>query len=59
MPNSNTKTIPVMFRIPIEVYKVIERRVGKHPRHDKVSEYLRERAIYDITRKHSYRRGNE
>jgi hypothetical protein len=46
-------TKPVAFRLSNEVYAILERRVLKHPRHIRISDYLRERVIYDLTRGHN------
>jgi hypothetical protein len=46
-----------MFRLPTEVYSIIERRLEKHPRGLKMGEYLRERVTYDILRSHKKKEG--
>ena len=53
MPNQSSKTVPVMFRIPIELYGIIQKRVAKKlGRWANVNEYAKERFIYDASRKH-------
>ena len=53
MPNSSCKTKVIAFRVPAEVYAIIERRIkGKRSHWKTISEYLRERVCYDLTRSH-------
>ncbi len=53
MPNTSKRTQVAAFRLPVEIYAIIERRVkGKRSRWNTVSEYLRERVCYDISRSH-------
>ena len=41
------KTVPIAFRVPIEVYEVLNRRAS-----GKVNSYVKKRVIYDTLRKH-------
>ena len=50
MPNTSSKTTPVAFRLPIDVYAIIKRRSDKMG--IEVSEYLKRRVSYDTNRKH-------
>jgi len=64
MPNKSNKTKPVAFRIPIDTFEVLERRVkGKRSKWATVNKYLRDRVVYDTDRKHGRdrraRRANE
>jgi len=53
MPGHSEKTEPVAFRLPIEVYgKILKRVQSKRSRYTTVAEYLKQRIIYDATRKH-------
>jgi len=53
MPNISHKTKPVAFRIPVDTFEVLERRTkGKRSRWATVNEYLRDRVVYDTSRKH-------
>lgn len=49
MPSKKTKVIAI--RLPNELVARIEKRVKKGW-HESVADYLRDRIIYDITRKH-------
>lgn len=52
MPNTSSKTKPIAFRLPVEVIKILERRINRRPeRWSKVSEYLKDRISYDALRK--------
>jgi len=45
--------MPITFRIPIDLYEIIQRRVGKKPgRWINVNDYIKERCIYDAKRPH-------
>ena len=47
------KTIVVGFRLPRDVYAILDRRVkGRKGHWGSVAEYLQERIIYDIRREH-------
>jgi hypothetical protein len=48
--NPSSKTVAVAFRLPIEVYKSINRKALKQGK--SVSQRLKDRVIYDETRKH-------
>ncbi len=53
MPNISSKTKVIAFRLPVEIYDTIERRVKSKRSHwNTISEYLRERVCYDISRSH-------
>ena len=52
MPNISYKTKPVAFRLSVEDYEVIERRIKKHPWVKTAGQYCRVRLEYDIRRKH-------
>ena len=46
------ETAPVSFRLPITGIRIIERRMAKHPdRWKNVHDYLKDRVIYELTRK--------
>lgn len=50
----SSKTRVVGFRLPLDVYEALERRVnGKDTRWGSVGEYLQERVIYDVRRPHA------
>lgn len=50
----STKTKVVGFRLPNDVYEVLQRRVnGKNSHWGSVAEYLQERIIYDVRRPHT------
>ena len=49
MPSRKSKIISI--RLPNELIAKVQKRVDVG-RHESVSDYLRERIIYDITRKH-------
>jgi len=44
------RTKPIAIRIPVEVYDTIERKAKK--RGIKPSEWLKNRVVYDVQRKH-------
>ena len=47
------KTKVVGFRLPMDVLAILERRVkGEKTHWGSVAEYLQERVIYDVRRKH-------
>jgi hypothetical protein len=49
----SSKTVVVGFRLPLDVYEVLQRRVaGKNSHWQSVAEYLQERTIYDVRRPH-------
>jgi hypothetical protein len=61
MPNHSSLTVPVSFRLPVEVYKIAERRVQRMfpgvPLDEQqmrywINQYLKKRITYDILRKH-------
>ena len=53
MPNQSSKTVPVNFRIPIDLYEIIQKRLEKKPgKWVNVNEYAKERFIYDASRPH-------
>ena len=53
MPGHSSKTVPVNFRIPVELHDIITKRIEKKPgRWVNVNEYIKQRAIYDAQRKH-------
>ena len=53
MHGYSDKTVPVAFRLPAEVHTLIEKRIkGKRSRHQTVNQYIKDRVIYDLTRKH-------
>jgi|GEM_PF-6418604 len=53
MPNQSSVTVPVNFRIPIDLHGKIQKRIEKRPgRWKNVNEYCKERFIYDASRKH-------
>lgn len=45
------KTVIVSIRLPQDIFEIIERRC-RNNRFDSISSYLRERIVYDMTRKH-------
>jgi len=49
MPSKKTKVISI--RLSNELVAKVQKRV-EEGRHDSVADYLRDRIIYDITRKH-------
>jgi len=52
MPGESNKTRTITFRVPVEVYNILERRVsGKRSRHNTVNSYVRSRVIYDTLRR--------
>ncbi len=53
-PGSSPHNVPVAFRLPLHVARIVARRAaraGLTP-----GEYLKRRVVYDITRKHGIRR---
>jgi len=53
MPGHSAKTVVVQFRIPVDLYVKLEKRVEKRlGRWQNVNQYCRERFIYDASRKH-------
>lgn len=50
MPNTSSKTKVVAYRVLVEVYDIIERRAKNQSK--SVGDYMKARAIYDVTRKH-------
>lgn len=52
MPGKSNKTEVLRVRLPVEVVKIIKRRVNKQRRYKTISGYLSERLIYDLIRKH-------
>jgi hypothetical protein len=54
MPGTSKISIRVCFRIPVEDFRELERRIaGRRSRWGSVGEYLKERVIYDIERSHN------
>ncbi len=55
MPSGkSSKTVVVGFRLPLDVYEVLQRRVNGRATHwGSVAEYLQERIIYDVRRVHT------
>lgn len=51
MAGTSSKTRIVALRLPNDVIAIIERRLRN--RSMTISKYLRDRIIYDLTRKHS------
>ncbi len=51
MSGSSSRTRIVAYRLPVELYKVLEERCKKN-RWETPPLYLRDRAICDINRKH-------
>lgn len=49
MPSKKTKVISI--RLPNELVAKVQKRV-EEGRHDSVADYLRDRIIYDVLRKH-------
>jgi len=52
----STKSQVIGIRLPNEIVGIIHRRAAKN-RFNSVSDYHRERIIYDMTRKHVKQRG--
>ena len=53
MAHGTSKQTKVGFRLPLDVYEIVERRLaGRRGRWDSVAAYLQERVIYDIRREH-------
>ncbi len=49
----SSKTVVVGFRLPKDVFDVLQRRVNGRATHwGSVAEYLQERIIYDVRREH-------
>jgi hypothetical protein len=54
MAGTSKKTRVVSFRLPNDVYAILERRVkGKKSHWSSVPEHLQDRVIYDVTREHT------
>lgn len=54
MSGTSKKTVVVGFRLPVDVYNILQRRVNSPKSHwSSVSELLQDRVIYDVTRPHS------
>ena len=54
----STITTPVCFRLPNKVLDIVRRRIkGKRSRWKTIGEYLRDRNIYDLTRPHKKKGG--
>lgn len=58
MSGRSTKSQVIAIRLPNEIVETIKRRFANN-RFDSISHYLRERIIYDVTRKHTKYRGTE
>lgn len=56
MSGRSSKTGIIRMRLPNEIIAIVQKRVD-NGRHDSVSSYLRDRIIYDITRKHVKTKG--
>lgn len=52
MAGKSSKTQVIAIRLPNEIVETIKKRFANN-RFDSVSHYLRERIIYDMTRKHA------
>lgn len=53
MSGTSKQSVVVGFRIPMDVYETIQRRIdGPKGRWESVAHYLQERVIYDTRRKH-------
>ncbi len=52
MSGTSRKTIVISLRLPNEIIEIVEGRIAKHHAPATVAGYLRDRIIYDITRKH-------
>ncbi len=53
MPGHSKKTVPIAFRIPVELHELILQRIAKRPgKWVSVNEYIKERSIKDVKRKH-------
>ena len=53
MSGTSSKTVPVMFRISVDLYDKLTKRVARKPgRWNNVNEYAKERFIKDANRKH-------
>lgn len=51
MSGTSTKSQVISIRLPNEIVETIKRRFANN-RFDSISAYLRDRIIYDFTRKH-------
>jgi hypothetical protein len=50
---TSSKTVVVGFRLPTDVYDILQRRVdGKNTHWNSVGQYLQDRIIYDTRREH-------
>jgi len=52
MPGKSSRSQVITIRLPNEIVETIKRRLANN-RFGSISEYLRDRIIYDMTRKHS------
>jgi hypothetical protein len=53
MSGKSKQSVVVGFRIPMDVYETIQRRIdGPRGRWESPGHYLQERVIYDIRRRH-------
>lgn len=61
MPSgTSSKTVVVGFRLPRDVFDVLQRRVdGQRTHWQSVGEYLQERIIYDVRRQHRKGKSSE
>ena len=50
MPNKSTRTKAVAFRLPNEIYAIVERRAKRKKL--RLGEYLRRKTVYEATRPH-------
>lgn len=53
MPNCSSKTTVIAIRLPNNIVQKVNERIEKRAKYITISQYLRERIIYDITRKHN------
>lgn len=56
MSGKSSKSQVIPIRLPNEIVEMIKRRLANN-RFDSISQYLRERIIYDMTRKHTRFKG--
>ena len=53
MSGTSSTTVPVNFRIPVELYDIIQKRLAKRPgKWANVNVYIKQRVIFDAQRKH-------
>ena len=53
MPGKSSKTVPVNFRITVELAETIQKRIAKRSgKWANVNDYARRRFIYDVNRPH-------